>query len=95
MPANDREKLGTVIGSALGAVLCLSLSGSFAYAFYVRYWKWRECIAVVESSCTEPGAWNATEGGMVWAIPAVFFLGIALVFCVRGLVAFKGVMKGH
>lgn len=45
----------------------------FWYAFDVRYWEWRDCISRVETSCTEPGAWNATEAGQFWAIPALIF----------------------
>jgi hypothetical protein len=73
------------VAGALGAAVCFALSTFFAYAFYVRYWKWRDCIAVVESSCTEPGAGNATEGGMIWAGPAVLFFGVAVILCIRTL----------
>lgn len=71
--------------TTLKCVAAFCLAAFFAYAFYVRYWKWRECIAVVESSCTEPGAGNATDGGRIWAVFAVAFLawGISLVIRLR------------
>ena len=30
---------------------CLALSAIFGWLFYVRYWKWRDCIREALSSC--------------------------------------------
>jgi cell division protein FtsX len=54
------------------------LAAFFWYAFYIRYWEWRDCISQVETSCTEPGAWNATAAGQLWAIPAILFSVLAI-----------------
>lgn len=84
----DRAKpsLSTVM-TALKCVAAFCLAVFFAYAFYVRYWKWRECIAVVESSCTEPGAGNATDGGRIWAVVSVAFLAWGISLAIRLLAA--------
>lgn len=46
----------------------------FSYAFYIRFWKWRECIELAQSSCVTPEGDNVTSGGMFWVIPAALFL---------------------
>lgn len=45
----------------------------FAWLFYVRYWKYRDCIAAAESSCVLPDGDNLTGGGMAWGLFAVLF----------------------
>ncbi len=61
----------------LKSSLYLVLSIGFGNAFYWRYWRYRDCIAQALSSCyaTDEGEYanNATIGGVIWAIPAVFF----------------------
>jgi hypothetical protein len=69
--------------------ICFSLAALFAYAFYIRYWKWRDCIALVESSCTEADAANATGSGMIWAIPAIGFLIWGLILSARTIARLK------
>lgn len=69
--------------AVLKCIAAFSLAVIFAVAFYLRYWKWRECIAVVESSCTEPGAGNATDGGRIWAVFAVAFLAWGILLAIR------------
>ena len=61
------------------ACIYFALSGFFTWAFYVRYWRWRDCIAAAKSSCYNPdGTEQAyTAGGMFWSIPAVVFLLLA------------------
>ena len=54
-------------------VLYSGLSGLFAWVFYVRYWKWRDCIAEALSSCVTPEGENLIEGGAFWAVPALVF----------------------
>ena len=54
--------------------LHLALAGFFAWAFYVRYWRWRECIDEASSSCVTPDGDNLTAGGAFWLLPACIFL---------------------
>jgi len=53
------------------ALVCFALAAFFSWAFYVRYWMWRDCIAQTLSSCAVEGAGNATDGGRVWGAFAV------------------------
>ena len=59
------------------SIISGALSTLFTYAFYWRYWRYRDCIEQAVSSCyvTESGEYtgNASVGGMIWAIPAVLF----------------------
>jgi hypothetical protein len=55
-----------------------ALTGCFAWLFYERYWKWRDCIDTSASSCVTPDGGNLTAGGMFWAIFAAAFLALAL-----------------
>ena len=45
----------------------------FAWLWYARYWKWRDCIEAAESSCVLPDGDNLTGGGMVWGLFAILF----------------------
>lgn len=58
------------------ALLLLALGGFFVCLFYVRYWRWRECIEAALSSCLTPHGDNLTQGGMMWAVPALVFLAL-------------------
>lgn len=49
----------------------------FAWLFYERYWKWRHCIAAVETSCLTPDGDNLTGGGMAWGLFAFLFAAAA------------------
>lgn len=42
----------------------------FAWLFYIRYWKYRDCIDAAESSCVLPDGDNLTNGGVVWGLLA-------------------------
>ena len=53
----------------------LVLAGMFAWLFYVRYWKWRECIEAAMSSCITPDGDNLIGGGRFWLL---FSLGFAV-----------------
>ncbi len=59
--------------SGIGAILYFSLSAFFVYVFYLRYWKWRDCIEAAASSCTTPDGANLIAGGSIWAFPAILF----------------------
>lgn len=58
---------------AVIGIIYLALSGLFAWLFYVRYWKWRECIEQAMSSCITPDGSNVIEGGSFWIFPAAAF----------------------
>jgi hypothetical protein len=49
------------------------LAAGFGWLFYVRYWKWRDCIAEAQSSCVTPDGDNLIPGGMFWGPIAIVF----------------------
>ena len=51
----------------------------FGWLFYVRYWKYRDCIDAAESSCVLLDGDNLTNGGVVWGLAAAVFALTALV----------------
>lgn len=51
----------------------------FAWLFYIRYWKYRECIDAAQSSCVLPDGDNLTSGGVVWGTFATLFAIAAIV----------------
>lgn len=57
----------------------------FAWLFYIRYWKYRECIEAAQSSCVLPDGDNLTGGGVVWGLFAVLFALTAVVSWLFGL----------
>lgn len=57
----------------------------FAWLFYIRYWKYRDCIDAAESSCVLPDGDNLTGGGVVWGLFAVLFALAAIVSWLFGL----------
>ncbi|MEG3859487.1 hypothetical protein [Microcoleus sp. herbarium12] len=68
--------------SYLIMTVCLFCSSFFFYLFYVRYWKWRDCIEAANSSCTTPDGDVLIGGGAFWIVPAVvFFLPFAVLLC--------------
>lgn len=50
-----------------------ALGSAFWYAFYVRYWAWRDGIAQASSSCVTPEGDSLIAGGVFWSAPAVLF----------------------
>ena len=60
----------------------------FGYAFYERYWHWRDCIAEALSSCVTPDGGNLTEGGAMWSVPAAFFglLVLRVLYCMAATI---------
>jgi hypothetical protein len=62
----------------LWTIVPLALSGFFAWLFYERYWKWRDCIDEALSSCITPDGDNLTGGGMFWSVFSVLFGLLAL-----------------
>jgi hypothetical protein len=57
----------------------------FVWLFYIRYWKYRDCIDAAESSCVLPDGDNLTNGGVVWGFFSVLFALAALVSRLLGL----------
>jgi hypothetical protein len=51
----------------------------FAWLYYERYWKWRDCIEAAESSCVLPDGDNLTGGGMIWGVFAILFAIVTVV----------------
>jgi hypothetical protein len=51
----------------------------FAWLFYIRYWKYRDCIAAAQSSCVLPDGDNLTNGGVVWGLFATVLAVAALI----------------
>ncbi|WP_067215890.1 hypothetical protein [Stappia indica] len=59
--------------------VCLFLaSAAFAYLYYERFWRWRDCIEASASSCRTGDGSNLTGGGQLWGIVAAVFLLLAL-----------------
>ncbi len=55
----------------------------FLFAWYERYWKWRECFNS-EGRCYDPvDGIMVEQAGPVWASLALGFLVLAVVFVVR------------
>ena len=67
----------------LPVLILAALSGFFAWLFYERYWKWRDCIHEALSSCITPEGDNVIAGGAMWSVPAGLFLILALAWGVR------------
>jgi hypothetical protein len=67
-PRPERRSPARLLIVAAG---CWSASAFFGWAFYVRYWKWRKCIAESLSSCVTPEGDNLISGGAFWIVPAV------------------------
>lgn len=60
------------------ALLCGLLAAFFAWLFYERYWKWRDCIREAVSSCVTAEGDNLIPGGAMWSVFAGLFLVLAL-----------------
>ena len=67
------------------SALYLLISSFFGFAFYIRYWKHRDCINEALSSCITADGNNLTSGGMFWILPAMIFL----FFGLRRIVALR------
>lgn len=73
-----RTRLNLTIAAAY-----LGLAVVFAWLFYVRYWKWRECIDEAMSSCITPDGANLIGGGRFWLLFAIGFAAASLRRVVR------------
>jgi hypothetical protein len=56
----------------------LSFAVLFFWLFYIRYWKYRDCIAAAKSSCVTPDGNNLISAGAFWIVPAIIFAVFAL-----------------
>lgn len=63
---------------AMRFAMLASFAALFAWLFYVRYWKFRDCIDAAKSSCITSAGDNLIGGGMFWAVPAILFALFAL-----------------
>lgn len=79
------------MGHALFSLAHVCLSAFFGWAFYVRYWKWRECIEQAASSCITPEGDSLIEGGSFWLIPSVLFA----VAAVRRMWRWRAAQQAH
>jgi hypothetical protein len=69
--------------AVFAALACMALTGFFMFAFYVRYWIWRDCFNS-EGHCYDPvDGVMLEQSGLVWGGLAVIFLGLSLLFVVR------------
>jgi hypothetical protein len=77
-----RSVAAATIGGALALVAAL-----LSWLFYVRYWKYADCIAAAQSSCIveypDGSVDNLTGGGFVWGLLAVPFWLAAALFLAR------------
>jgi hypothetical protein len=82
----DRNRRGLHKSWAVGAIVSFALATFFAWAFYVRFWEHRDCIAAALSSCVTDDGDNLIFGGVFWALPAALF-GLVGLGCLRAYLA--------
>ena len=63
---------------------CLSAAFVSSYAFYTRFWAYRDCIAEAASSCVNPDGTNLIAGGAIWGVLALGWLAAAIYQGMRG-----------
>lgn len=80
------SKARSVVAAATGGALAL-VAALLSWLFYVRYWKYADCIAAAQSSCIveypDGSVDNLTGGGFVWGLLAVPFWLAAALFLAR------------
>jgi hypothetical protein len=66
------------------AVPLAVLGASFAYAFYDRYWRWRDCFNDL-GRCYDPISQDVflEQSGMIWGGLAVLCFGLAALLAFR------------
>lgn len=69
--------------STIGLIIFSSLAGFFWWLFYERYYRYKDCIETAASSCLNAQGDNLIGAGMVWALPAFIFSGIAVYYLWR------------
>jgi hypothetical protein len=72
------------IVSVLLAACALGFAALFGWAFYERYWRWRDCFNEL-GRCYDPASQTVmTDAGFVWGLMAAVALGLALVLWLLG-----------
>src|SRR5262245_38361002 len=71
------------------AAINFTISAFFAWLFYARYWKWRDCIREAMSSCITPDGANLIGGGAMWALPAAGFAVAAAIYLLRWILSIR------
>lgn len=66
------------------AVFCLALAALFAFAFYDRYWRWRDCFNEL-GRCTDPESQEVylEQAGIVWGSFTILSLAGVLLLILR------------
>jgi hypothetical protein len=68
----------------LFAACALCFAALLGWAFYERYWRWRDCFNEL-GRCYDPVSQTvATDAGFVWGLMAVVAFGLALVLWMLG-----------
>ena len=80
----NQHRLRSIFHAAI-AVIHFLISAFFAYLFYIRYWKYRDCIAAARSSCITPEGVSLIEGGSFWIVPASIFASLGLFWFLKAL----------
>lgn len=55
-----------------------ALAVFFYYVYYIRYWKWQDCIGEVLETCPSGSPANINTIEAIWAVVSVGFFLIAL-----------------
>jgi energy-converting hydrogenase Eha subunit H len=69
---------------SLLAAGALCFAALFGWAFYERYWRWRDCFNELGRCYDSVSQTVMTDAGFVWGLMAVVALGLALVLWVLG-----------
>jgi hypothetical protein len=66
------------------AACTLCFAALFGWAFYERFWRWRDCFNEL-GRCYDPVSRTVmTDAGFVWGLMAVIALGLAVVLWMLG-----------
>ncbi len=61
----------------------------FSYIYYIRYFRFRDCIDATLANCTVEGVEIAASSGSIWAVPPVIFAMMAVDRMLKALRARK------
>jgi len=68
----------------LFAACALCFAALFGWAFYERYWRWRDCFNEL-GRCYDPVSQTVmTDAGFVWGLMAVIAVGLAFALWMLG-----------
>ena len=75
---------GVRIVCPLFAACAFCFAALFGWAFYERYWRWRDCFNEL-GRCYDPASQTVmTDAGFVWGLMAVVAFGLALALWMLG-----------